>query len=171
MILMRPRRVVEDVLVPYEVEQYEDAPSIRGFLADRVPEFATIALLLLVMARSGSARVGWIGLAMIVAILVWLVARMYAISHTRYVLTNYRAIRVSGLFRRDVEWMTWSKVTDVQIRRSWLDRVLGTATVKIMSANESSGFKAMSDLTHPYEFVSWVTDLVNAKQGPVNLPG
>jgi len=97
--------------------------------------------------------------------------RAYIRTHTRYVLTNYRAIRVSGWLRRNVEWLTWSKVTDVSVRRTIFDRLFGTATVKIMSANEQSGFKAMSDLSHPKVFVGWVTDLVSAKQGPVsNFP-
>ena len=165
--MLRPRRVVEAVLVPYEREKFEDAPSMRSFIVWQGFDFLAVILIVWIMAVANNGLVSRLGLLMIVGVCVSLVVRAYIRSHTRYVLTNYRAIRVSGWLRRDVEWMTWSKVTDVSVRRSILDRMFGTATVKVMSANEMSSFKAMTDLSHPREFVGWVTDLVAAKQGPV----
>lgn len=167
MIGLQPRRVVESVLVPYEEELYEDVPSMVAFLLNQVVDLVVIVAILWIIFASGDPLVIRVGSFMIVGLCSWLMVRAYVRLHTRYVLTNYRAIRLSGLVRRDVEWMTWSKVTDVTIRRSLVDRVFGTATVKIMSANEASGFKAMTDLSHPHEFVGWVTDLVAAKHGPV----
>jgi len=165
---LRPRRVVDAVLVPYERELFEDAPSMRSFIITQGFDFMALILVIWIMASADSPLVSRLGLAMIVGICGSLLMRAYVRLHTRYVLTNYRAIRVSGWLRRQVEWLTWSKVTDVSVRRTIIDRIFGTATVKIMSANEQSGFKAMSDLSHPKVFVGWVTDLVSAKQGPVS---
>lgn len=168
---LRPRRVVDAVLVPYERELFEDAPSMRSFVITQGFDFLALVAVLWIMASADDPLVSRLGLVMITVICGMVMLRAYIRTHTRYVLTNYRAIRVSGWLRRNVEWLTWSKVTDVSVRRTIFDRLFGTATVKIMSANEQSGFKAMSDLSHPKVFVGWVTDLVSAKQGPVsNFP-
>lgn len=82
--------------------------------------------------------------------------------YTRYVLTTHRVIRVSGVMRRDHEWISWSKVTDVSVKRSFFDRLVGTATIVIQSANEMSGFRAMTDVPRPLEFAEMIADQVNA---------
>ena len=76
-------------------------------------------------------------------------------------LTDHRALRVSGVLRRDYEWISWKKVTDVSVHRSLFDRWFGTATIQIQSANEMSKFKAMDDVPNPVSFAETIVDLVN----------
>ena len=119
----------------------------------------------IVAAPDAFIRVG--ALAIILVVLIELACRATVIWHTRYVLTTHRAMRLSGVLHLDCEWMTWSKVTDVHIERSIADRIFGTATIHVQSANEKSAFKSMYDVPDPRRFADVVTEMVNRRQGPV----
>jgi hypothetical protein len=61
-------------------------------------------------------------------------------------------------------------VTDVLLVQNLAGRLLGYATVRIESANEASGFKAVTDLRDPHRFHRVVTEMVQAKQGKTVPP-
>ena len=72
--------------------------------------------------------------------------------------------------KRSMAWIPWSKVTDVLLTQTLAGRILGYATVRIESANEASGFKAVTDLRDPHRFHRVVTEMVQAKQGKTVPP-
>src|SRR3954464_11172129 len=99
-----------------------------------------------------------------------LVVRRLQAWYTRYALTDFRLIRSWGVIKRQLAWMPWSKVTDIRLVQTLAGRILGYATVRIESANEASGFKAVTDLRVPHRFHRVVTEIVNAKQGTADPP-
>lgn len=170
MLIAHPLELVDRILVHGERIVFEDAPDLRVWLASQWFDIAMIVCTVAVMVASGQGVVRLLGAFAVLAMVVGLAWRMADHYWTRYVLTDHRAIRSSGVIRRDYEWMTWSKVTDVSVHRSLFDRLFDTATIKIQSANEASGFAAMTNLSHPVEFADAVAELVRAKQGAVRLP-
>ena len=169
-LLAHPTELVDRILVQDEVIVFEDSPDLKVWLAGQWFEISMILVTVCVIFAAGIGVVRMIGAIAVVAMLASLGWRMADHFYTRYVLTDHRAIRVSGVVHRDYEWMTWSKVTDVSVHRSIADRLFGTATIKIQSANEASGFAAMSSLSHPVEFADHVAGLVRLRQGTVRRP-
>ena len=76
---------------------------------------------------------------------------------------------IDGVLTDRLEWMSWKKVTDVSVHRSLADRFNHTATIKVQSANEASGFKAMKGVRDPRDFAQTIADLVNEAHGPIIL--
>jgi uncharacterized membrane protein YdbT with pleckstrin-like domain len=104
-------------------------------------------------------------------ILVWLIAKRMQAFYTRYVITTFRVLRVSGILTRRNVWIPWVKITDLSFRQSLLGRIFGYATIRIESANEESGLQDLSDLKDPVRFNRILVEMINAKQGNVNAPG
>ena len=142
-------------------------PQMVAWVLGQWTEFLVSAACLWFIVAAPDMLVRTGALAVILGVVVEIGCRANIIWHTRYVLTTHRAMRLSGVIHLDCEWMTWSKVTDVHIERSLADRLLGTATIRIQSANERSAFKSMYDVPEPRRFTDIVTEMVNRRQGPV----
>jgi hypothetical protein len=99
-------------------------------------------------------------------VLVVLAFQRMADRYTAYVITNARMIRMSGVLNNSVESIPWIRVTDVHFERSFVERLLGCATLNIESANETMGLRRMSGIADPFEFNRNLVDMVVAKQGP-----
>lgn len=164
----RPRRrwiIPPDELawtyVTDEEEIYFDrSPDLAAWIWTQWAEIMAMVLLVFIMLISGDSRVVWTGLVFELAIFAVVLVRMIGQIYTRYVLTDHRALRVSGVLRRDYEWISWRKVTDVSVRRSVFDRWFGTATIQIQSANEMSNFKEMTDVPEPIAFAEMIAEMV-----------
>lgn len=167
-LLAHPTDLVDRILVQDETIVFEDSPDLKVWLASQWLDISMILVTVGVMVIADLGVIRMIGALAVLVMIATLGWRMADHFYTRFVLTDHRAIRVSGVVRRDYEWMTWSKVTDVSVHRSMADRCFGTATIKIQSANEASGFAAMSNLSHPVEFADHVAGLVRKRQGSVN---
>jgi len=164
-----PDRFVDDFLLPGERAIFRSPPEMLPWVLSQVVDYAIIVLLVWMLAATDSdwvALLALIGVVVVVAQLTW---RALDVWYTRYVLTTHRALRVSGILRTDCEWMAWSKVTDVSIRRSVPDYMFQTATIEIRNANEMSRFRAMADVPRPLEFAETITRLVQARQGGVHI--
>ncbi len=86
---------------------------------------------------------------------------------TRYVITDLRVLRVTGVVNRHAEFIPWGKVTDIGRSESLLQWWVGTATIRIESANERSAFRAMADVEDPARFYRQLVHMVDLKQGRV----
>jgi len=168
-----PGRIVGGFLVDdEEVQGPIGHPDMIGWFVGSalVPLVVALGILWFSFGADSSA-VRFTGALAALVIAVWVFGSFVGAVYTTYVLTDYRAIRISGVLRTDCEWMSWSKVTDVEINQSFLDRMTRTATIRIRSANEESGFRALRDVSNPLEFAQRITRLVNAKHGRVDLTG
>lgn len=168
--ITRPGELVDEYLHDNERVIYDEAPQWQAWVWTQWFDLLVVVVVVLIMVMSGDPLVlllGFVGEVVLLGFVVW---RYLEHIYTRYVLTDYRVLRLSGVFRRDHEWISWKKVTDVSVHRSISDRWFGTATIRIQSANEMSGFKAMTDVPQPLLFAQTIVDLVNASTGPVDLP-
>ncbi|HBX77384.1 MAG TPA: hypothetical protein DEG43_07045 [Acidimicrobiaceae bacterium] len=138
----------------------EQAPNLLYSLVFRTLEVLVMFSLLIMASRSTDPVVTQVALAFAVGIFLWLLKALGEAAYTRYVLTNYRVLVITGLFERNCEWVSWRKVTDVSTHRSILDGLLGMATIRIHSAHEATGFTELRDVPNPDEFEFWVTKLV-----------
>lgn len=159
-----PGHLVDDQLIDGEELEFDEAPDLVLFLASRLDFFAIIAISIFVVAKADSEAVTLVGQLGILGCILWLVVLLLQRYFTRYVITNLRILRLSGVLRRDYEWIAWNRVTDVSVHRSVVDRLFSTATIRIQSANEHSGFKAMTDIPNPDYFAAQIAELVNARR-------
>ena len=173
-ILPTPDEVLQSYLTHDEIFILVDEPATSAFLLEASNEILIIVVIALVtgfaVGQGGGALAGLLGLMVISVITTILVVRRLQAWYTRYALTDFRLIRSWGVVKRQLAWIPWSKVTDVLLVQTLAGRILGYATVRIESANEASGFKAVTDLRDPHRFHRVVTEMVQAKQGKTVPP-
>lgn len=160
-LVTRPRELAEQYLTDDELIYFDEAPDLRAWIWTQWFDLIIVAVVVVIMFAAQDARVTALGLIGEIGLIGSLAWRLAEQSYTRYVLTDHRALRVSGVLRRDYEWISWKKVTDVSVHRSLVDRWFGTATIQIQSANETSKFKEMADVPNPVSFAETIVDLVN----------
>lgn len=163
----RPGELVERYLNADETVIFDEAPDLRSWLWTQWLEVLVAVAVVVIMAVSRDAMVVALGFVMELSLLGVVGWRYLAHLYTRYVLTDHRVLRVCGVLRREYEWISWKKVTDVSVHRTVTDRWLNTATIRIQSANEASGFKEMADVPNPEGFCEAIVELVNAANGPI----
>ena len=138
---------------------------MRGFLMSQLP--VTLGALLL-FALVALLQVGVLTAAAFIGLLMFSVLigiRALQASFTRYVVTDLRVLRVSGVLNRRAEFIPWGKVTDITRQESLPQWIARTATICIESANERSGFRSIDDVDDPDEFYRTVVRMVDLKQG------
>lgn len=161
-----PERIVADLLLPGEKVYEMASPDWWVVTYDQAP-LAVVGLLVSFVAAS---MVGpFAALLLLIVLLAMLAWRVLDAWHTRYVLTDFRVLRTSGVLDRNVEFIPWRKVTDVSLRRSFWQRLVGASTIRIESANEASQFRAMTDVRNPKEFFRVLQEVMAAFSGHVEL--
>jgi uncharacterized membrane protein YdbT with pleckstrin-like domain len=166
-----PEDIVRSYLVRGEQMIHVDKPALDAFLVIQIREVLIAVGLFLVflwalMTDRGTA-LPLIAFIAFDVLLVWLVAKRMQAFYTRYVITTFRVMRVSGIITRRNVWIPWVKITDLSFRQSLLGRAFGYATIRIESANEESGLQDLSDLKEPIRFNLILVEMINAKQGNV----
>lgn len=167
-IFAKPEDILASYLLEDELVLYDDAPSLYAFLINQLP-------LLVFIGIGAFASVVWAvednhpvvtGLILIALgmLLTYLLLQRATQLYTRYVLTNFRVMRMSGVLRRSNAWIPWVKVTDVRYEASFMGRLLGFATLSIDSANELSGLKELKNLRDPARCELAMVEAVRAKQ-------
>lgn len=180
--LSTPEEIVDSLLVHQKVgarvEQVEyvilqDGPSPKAFLVVDHPE--TVAV--------GALLVGWLALvirwgfnpvtAMLLTawcVLAFGVVRNLLLNHyTRYVMTNFRVIRTQGILRRENFSIPWGRITDFAWDQSTLGRLLGYATIRLVTASEESGLKELKNLSDPEGFNAVFVRLIERRQGVIDI--
>lgn len=170
-LLKSPDDILAEHLTAGERILLIDEPSNNAFLVASTHQILIIValgFLVMLMGANGSGATSvLLGLIVIVVLALPLAWQRLQKAYTRYALTDFRVMRSYGVFKRELKWIPWSKVTDVSISQSLPGRVLRYATVRIESANEASGFKEMKELSDPKGFHNYIAALVEAKQGKI----
>lgn len=151
-----------------EVVLLSDSPALAWFVVSQWLWFAGLAALLAAFFVSLLQAWWWGALACVAGVLLVLLV-LYAIRleerYTSYVITNARMIRMSGVLNLKVESIPWVRVTDTSFTQDFLERLVGTYTVNIESANETAGLRRMQGIAHHEDFERHMTDMIVAKQG------
>ncbi|MFV0318623.1 MAG: PH domain-containing protein [Microthrixaceae bacterium] len=161
-----PERIVSDLLLDDEKVYEMASPDWRVVIFDQAPLAVVGLLVALLSASLIGAAPALVLMALLLMILGW---RALDAWHTRYVLTDFRVMRTSGVLDRNVEFIPWRKVTDVSLKRSFWQRMVGASTIRIESANEASQFRAMTDVRNPKEFFRMLQEVMAAFSGHVEL--
>ena len=173
-VLPTPDEVLQSYLTHDEIFILVDEPATSAFLVDSINEILIIVAIALAtgfaVGQGGGTVAAVLGGIVIAVVATILVVQRLQRWYTRYALTDFRLLRSWGVLHRHLAWIPWSKVTDVSVEQSLAGRILGYATVRIESANEASGFKAVTDLRDPHRFHRVVTEMVQAKQGKTVPP-
>jgi Bacterial PH domain/Short C-terminal domain len=120
--------------------QHVLAPFIEG----RVPWVLLIlALVLLVLDLQLEPSIwrdlfGWLGLALLVIGLLWLVQIYLAWYSQDYLVTNRRVIKVEGILTKRSADSSLEKINDAVLEQGILGRMLGYGDLDIMTAAEES---------------------------------
>lgn len=164
-----PDEVVDDYLGAGEQVLHADHPAFRSFVVSRLPLFGVLAGSV-VLCVAGLVN-GWGVLTLVLAALAAIVGLVLVFQrigdrYTSYVVTNARMIRMSGVVSRSIESIPWVRVTDVGFEQSFVERLLGYATLHIESANETMGLRHMRGIADPVTFNQHLMDMVVSKHGP-----
>ena len=105
-----PEQLIRDLLVKDE-QVYEFAsPDWRVTLLDQAPLGVAGLLLAMVVASFVGPGLALLVVLGVVGVVAWKALDAW---HTRYVLTDFRVLRTSGVLDRNVEFIPWSVSTSV----------------------------------------------------------
>jgi membrane protein YdbS with pleckstrin-like domain len=170
----RPAAIRDSYLLDDEYILYDDAPSLNAFLVGQLPLLVLIAVgaMVSVVVALKAHQPGVAGLILIVLglLLSYLMIRRATQMYTRYVLTSFRVMKISGFLKRSNAWIPWVKVTDVRYEATFVGRLLNFATLSIDSAaSELSGLKELKNLRDPSKCERALVEAVRAKQSGKQL--
>jgi uncharacterized membrane protein YdbT with pleckstrin-like domain len=162
-----PDEIVNAYLVAGERKVLEETRSVRAWVIDQLVWIIGGLVVFVLLASLGPDWSVGLGFLVVLGLGVFLAVRGAQAWFTRYVITDLRVLRVTGVFNRHAEFIPWAKVTDIARSESLLQWMAGTATIRIESANERSGFRAMDDVEDPARFYRVLVRMVDLRQGRV----
>lgn len=162
-----PDQIVDDYLVGDEVVKLETTRSFRSWLIERTVVIVIGVAVFLLMATLGTDLTIGLGILVLAVVCAFLAVDWLRKRFTRYVITDLRVLRITGVLHRQMEFIPWGKITDVSRSESFMQWIAGSATIRIESANERSAFRAMTDVSEPDRFYRVLVRMVDLKQGRV----
>ncbi len=160
-----PDSIVDAYLVPGERVVLEETRSVRGFLMNQAILIVAVVLAVFLNAMLGQVLLTSVALVMCLVFAGFIAIRALQAWFTRYVVTDLRVLRVSGVLNRRAEFIPWKKITDITRSESLLQWWARTATICIESANDGSGFRSIEDVDDPAYFYRVLVEMVDRKQG------
>jgi Bacterial PH domain len=163
----QPGTIVAAYLVEGEKVHLDESRSVRGFLFSQALWTALaliVAGLLVAVGEPLLTALAAIGLGAFAAYVAVLALQAW---FTRFVITDLRLLRVSGVLNRQAEFIPWVKVTDVSRSETLIQYWARTATIRVESANERSGFRVIDDVDDPDTFYDMLVRMIDLKQGRV----
>jgi uncharacterized membrane protein YdbT with pleckstrin-like domain len=149
------------VLLPYE----QQAITVRFHPAILIVPVAqtlgalAVAGLLSTIVHLGGTIVLIIWLAWLV-LLVRLLFRIYEYLDDYFVVTSQRLILATGVFKKNVDMMPLSKVTEMRFERSATARLFGYGTFVVESAGKDKVFSRIDHLPYPEQLYLEVCGLI-----------
>src|SRR6202044_2466888 len=106
------------------------------------------------------------GTVLLVVWLLWLILvirllfKIYAWLEDYFVVTSKRLLLATGVFRKTVNMMPLTKVTDMRFERSATGRLLGYGTFIVESAGQDQGLRKIDHLPYPEQLYLEVCGLI-----------
>jgi hypothetical protein len=116
------------------------ATLIEGRVAWAIFIAALVLVILDLQLEPGFVRdlFGWLGLALLVIGLAWLVQIYLSWYAQDYVVTNRRVMKVEGILKKRSADSSLEKINDAVLEQSVFGRMLGYGDLDILTANEQS---------------------------------
>ena len=105
---------------------------------------------------AGHVEVGWVVLAVAVALAGVLLAGLLARKRTLYTITTGRLTIRTGLLARDTQETRLDRIQNVNCRQSMLERLLGVGTIDFDTAGGAEYSFKFRGLAQPHEVVRTV---------------
>ncbi len=166
-----PDQIVDDYLVGDEVVKLETTRSFKSWLIEKAWVVIVGVGVFLVLATIGTDLTIGLSLVALLVLVAYMAVDWLRKRFTRYVITDLRVLRITGVLHRQMEFIPWGKITDVSRSETFLQWIAGSATIRIESANERSAFRAMTDVSEPDRFYRVLVRMVDLKQGRVEGHG
>lgn len=166
-----PDQIVEDYLLDDEVVKLDVTRSFKSWVIEQLLWIGIGLSVFVVLATVGTDAAIGLGMVVLVGLCIYLAVDWQRKRFTRYVVTDLRVLRITGVLHRRMEFIPWGKVTDVSRTESLIQWIAGTVTIRIESANERSAFREMTDVSDPEHFYDVIVRMVDLKQGRVENHG
>ena len=116
------------------------ATVIEGRVAWAIFVAALVLVILDLQLTQGFVRdlFGWVGLALLVLGLAWLIQIYMSWYSQDYLVTNRRVLKVEGILKKRSADSSLEKINDAVLEQSVLGRMLGYGDLDILTANEQS---------------------------------
>jgi uncharacterized membrane protein YdbT with pleckstrin-like domain len=142
-------RSINKYLMNYE----ESRITIRRHPASLMMPIA-VAFLGLVAAGTISAWAGANSTTMILwwiwlGLLGWLIWKIIAWSMTYFIISEYRVMLISGVLNRRIAMMPLSKVSDINLDRPLIGRILGYGTIVLESTGQEQALRNVIFMPYP----------------------
>src|SRR5436190_682959 len=122
-----PDEILRTYLVTGERVIHVDRPALNAFVIIQLREVIVAAVLfglfLWSLITGRSTVLALLAFIAFDVLLVWLIVRRMQEFYTRYVITTFRVLKVSGIFTRKNAWIPWVKITDLSFSQSLAGRV------------------------------------------------
>jgi membrane protein YdbS with pleckstrin-like domain len=118
-----------------------------------------LAGLLTTLFHLGSTLLLIIWLAWLILV-VRLLFSIYQYLEDYFVVTSARLLLATGVFRKTVNMMPLSKVTDMRFERSPIGRLLGFGTFIVESAGQDQALRNINHLPYPEQLYLEVCGLI-----------
>lgn len=142
---------VEQYLLEGEGEQIVDEvrrhPAVVIFPVFRL----VVAFGLSFAALFVDPRLGWLLIAVAIAVGAQAVWRILAEHMDRFVITNMRVFRVHGIFTQNRATMPMSRILDIAVEKPLMGRLLGYGHFVFESAAQDQGLRDIRYVGHPDE--------------------
>jgi len=93
------------------------------------------------------------------------------ITFTRYKLYRDRLVSSVGLFSHTENEILLYRITDMELRLSLLDRILGVGTITLYSVDTNSPRYPIEKVKNPRKVKSLLDGLIWAERERLNIPG
>lgn len=149
------------VLLPHErrviTVRFHPAVLIRP-VAEALGGLALAGLLSTIAHLSGTVLlVIWLAWLVLV---IRLLIRVYQWLEDYFVVTSARLLLAVGIFKKTVNMMPLSKVTDMRFERSPMGRILGYGTFIVESAGQEQALHKVDHLPYPEQLYLEVCGLI-----------
>lgn len=118
-----------------------------------------LAGLISTIPHLGSTVLLVIWLAWLVLV-IWLLFRIYLWLEDYFVVTSQRLLLATGVFKKTVNMMPLSKVTDMRFERSPVGRLFGYGTFIVESAGQDQALRMIDHLPYPEQLYIEVCGLI-----------
>jgi uncharacterized membrane protein YdbT with pleckstrin-like domain len=119
----------------------------------------------LVAAGSLTALIGQNQYTMILwwvwlVLLAWLVWKLIVWSMAYFIITKYRVMLISGVLNRRIAMMPMGKVSDINLDRSVLGRILGYGTIVLESTGQDQALRNVVFMPHPEQLYFDISSMI-----------
>jgi hypothetical protein len=120
-----------------------------------------LAVALVMMFIPALKALGWIAVVIAIIPLFELSRIFLEWLNERYIITNRRVMEVGGIINKHVRDSALEKVNDVDLKQSFVGRILGYGTVQIITGSDI-GVNMFHRISNPVRFKR---EMLNAKEG------